>query len=507
MNQPTLTHRFFERFRNLIGSPIFLHVRPDRLFACRYSKRHLTTLAEFSATPEGQARFAGFLVAKHAADFILFADTDDEITASAVIPRVFGRDRKTLIRRKLDTDLSETPFRASSSLGKYPENQQQEKLLLWALNRKNFLATWLAQLASTKSSVAGLYTPGQLDERILSAISGNQASALLVICNDRSIRQSLVIHGRRHFSRTTPRPSAGSTDDESFLIDEEANRLLQYLAAQGTLAPGDTPEKIFIAPPDIAAALTALLNSEGGHAAPAKAVDRSCVAAACGLPPETPWEQASLALLARHRPKQQLAPREMLETCRDRRLSGILLTVAIGILVGGCAFAVWAWQQAASQLEQAYSHQRQAAELQERYAKIASTFPRPEIDHQTLRRLNEDYRNVVSQRHAMETLLHPLSKALTEARNIQLNRITWLATEPETPRLLIEGTLTITAGGYRQGDEEFKGLVASLNQQAELATTVIASPFQFTSDKDFRNDSDAPASSAFKLRLDQRPRP
>ncbi len=506
MTRRTLTHRLFERFRNRIGIPIFLHVRPDRLSACRYSNRRITTLAEFSATPEGQARFADFLVEQRAADFILFADTDDEITASAVIPRVFGRDRKTLIRRKLEADLPEMTFRACASLGKLSENHQQEKLLLWALNRKNSLAPWLAKLASTESSVAGLYSPGQLDEQVLSAIPANRALALLVICNDRSIRQTLLINGRRHFSRAMPFPSAGSTADQSFLINEEANRLLQYLAAQGIVAPGDTPEKTFIAPPDIATALSALLNSEGDHAAPAKALDRSCIAAACGLDPATPWEQTGLALLARRRPKQQLAPREMLETYRDRRLSSILLTLSIGILLAGCTFAVWAWQQAASQLEQAYSHQRQAAELQARYAKIARTFPQPEMEHQTLRRLSEDYRSIVSQRHAMETLLNPLSQALTETRNIQLNRITWLAADPETPGLLIEGTLTITAGGYRQGDDEFNGLVASLNKHSGLASTVIASPFQFTSDQNFRNDRDEPSSSAFKLRLDQRPR-
>lgn len=499
-----MIRRLGDRIRNAIGSPIYLHIRPEGLSACRYSGRQIRTLARFANTPEAQARFIEFLGEQRSANFILLADTDDETTVPTVIPRVSSGDRQTLIAHKLDAHFPEQPFRACTSLGDLPENRRQEKILLAALGRTAFLAPWLARLDSVGSAVAGVYAPGQLDERIGKAISATRVMSLLVICDERVIRQSLLIHGVRHFSRTSRLPP-GNHHDQAFLIDDESKRLLQYLAAQEIIPAGSAPEKTFLAPPDLAQALALLLASDSDQAASARALDYPSVVAACKLGQETPWPQAILTLLARHRPGEQLAPREILATHRDRRLSALLLSLACTALVVTSIFAAWSWQQARWQIQQTDSLHRQSAELQERYAEIAKGFPRAGIEPATLRRLNDDYRALRSQHHAIAELLAPLSEALNETRAIELTRITWQAADPALPGLLVEASLAIASLGYRQADGEFKALLASLGRHAGLAVTVIAPPFEFASDKDFRSDDSAPRPAPFKLRLNQLP--
>jgi hypothetical protein len=395
------------------------------LTAYVWRQGHLRAEGSFTNSDNGLLAFSHYLARWRDSRFALLANVADEEHALETIPFLSRGDRQALIARKISQHFMGSPLATAFSLGYEKTRRKNEKLLLSALTNPAHFEPWLTRIANAEAPLSGIYTVAQLGGQLLKKLGGERQGCLLLTMQDHSIRESYLRDGQTLFSRMAPIVDSSIAGIASSFA-AEAGKLQQYLIGQRQISRDDHLPALIVACP---AAVPAISKACLAHDNLVFSIVDSHVAARKlslkTLPEDNRCDLLYLQLLATDPPRQQFAGpghRHAYQVNRLRR--GILAAGLIALLGGLLLTAHNAWT-AYELRQETRTLQASASDLENRYGKIAATFPQLGIDNATLRRLTDQHAALGQQQRPPEPALRRLGQVLEQMPAIILDRLDW----------------------------------------------------------------------------------
>ena len=115
-----------------------LYLNTHRLSAYVWQAGKLTQEGVFDNDDSGRSAFASYVASHRHSHFSLLANVAEEGHVIETIPFLQGRDRETLITRKIGQHFLGTPLATSASLGFEKTKRKNERVLLCALTDPAF---------------------------------------------------------------------------------------------------------------------------------------------------------------------------------------------------------------------------------------------------------------------------------------------------------------------------------------------------------------------------------
>jgi len=401
----------------------------NHLSAWQWRSGKLAKAGDFQADSEGLAGFAEYLAKSPNTPIHLLVDVIEEDFRIETIPHILGKDRKTLIQRKLNQLLRGTPYRHASLQGRETEGRRDDKLLLTGLTNEELLKPWVERIAQHKLPLAGIYSLPLLSQVLVKKLGLVAPHQLLITRHKGGLRQSYFQEGLLKFSRLTLL-SAEDMDAMQGAVSREASRTQQYLNSLRLLPRDQALEIVMICGDSYFHQIQPeSMNTPTMHY---RTLDMAAVAAQLGLKAtaaELTSERLFLYLLGRYTPPQHYAPREQLWHNQLRLVrSGILGTTVTTIAIGAY-FATANFELALDDYHRSEKLGRETRELQAQYQAIKNTFPPTPATPEQMKSAVELVERANSKNITPEPLLGLISQALETSPSVKLNQIKWLVSE------------------------------------------------------------------------------
>ncbi len=496
-----------------------LHIDAAGLSAYRRQHGQLERTGQFAADEAGRNAFSTYLAASPNAAFRILADLGDEELVLDSIPFLRGRDRQKLLARRMQQRLGDTALHMTFSLGQHTKKRKEENVLLAGLGKPQLLAPWLACLDAGQAAVAGIHSLLQLDGRLLKRLGFPATPSLLLAEQDQRLRQCYLNRGLVVFSRTTGLAAPDAAGAARQMLDE-ALRLQHYLATQRLIEPTARPPVHLLASPEIAAILQSTApDPEQLHCVitdTASAARRLQLRRTTGAPG---YSELALHLLALSAPHEQFAPSTQRRTFRLWQIRRALHASSFGLLFASALLAGAAYWQAQALQQENLADSARALSLQQRYAAIASRFPRLDIDHDALRRLTARHQELARQQATPGPLFYLLAAALDANPTVELDELLWEnpppgqstagTAEPGGEKLGISGKLHGEASaGLRQSQAAFAQFLTALQRMPDITVQVSRAAHALTAGQALRSSELAdPEAGRFALRLVRQAQP
>ena len=482
-----------------------LYLDSQRLSAYAWRQGRLQPEGTFENRADDLARFAEYLRLNAASQYQLLANLAEEGHEIETIPFLQGQDRAALIARKLGQHFLGTPFATAIPLGYEKSQRKNEKLLLTALTNPAAVEPWLEALRDAEVALAGLYTVAQLGGRLLAKLGRPTRRALLLTCQDHSVRESLILDGQTVFSRLVSLADS-SIAGIAARYSSEAAKLHQYLVGKRLLSRSDTLPVFAVAHPVATGAVRQACVDTPQLAF--DIIDSHFAARQIGLksfPDDSRCELLFLQLLAAAPPRQQLAPAIYRHGHRIGQIrAGLLALGGIG-LFASALFAAQLLYDAHELRDEARTLAASEAEMNWRYREITATFPQLSIDNETLRRVTDRQNRLLAEQRLPDAAFRMVSRALGEAPNVQVDAIEWSAGEkvlpavgqggaqlpspamPGSESIVLRGSIRLgPASTTRQVLATFEHFVDSLRIDRGNEVTVTKQPFEIESGRPLR---------------------
>jgi len=487
-----------------VSSHRLLYLNTHRLSAWLWQRGRLVPEDMFEARDEDLSRFTHYLEQHRHSHYSLLTNVAEEGHTQEIIPYLQGRDRKTLIGRKLAQHFPGTTLATAFSLGHEKTKRKNEKLLLSALTNPEHFEPWLQRIARTEVALAGIYSLAQLGGQLLRKLGHSPPRCLLLTVQDHSIRESYLVDGHPLFSRMAP-VSDSSTAGIASCFAAEAGKLHQYLLGQRLLGRNEViPAYIVAHPQAIPAIESACLN--GGNL-DFEILDSHRCATKLGLstlPEDSRCAELFLHLLTIAPPKQQFADEERRHGYRLAQIRQGLFGLGAVCLLSGLLFGARELYRAHSLQQETQALAIAEADLNWRYQEIANTFPQLGIDNDTLRRLTSRYAELANQQRQPGPAYHRLAQALDQAPDIALETLDWkLANGDEI--VTIRGNIkTLPGTTSRQLLATFEHFSALLAVDRSNSLKILQQPLDIESGHSLRGgdqEDDRPLPASFALQI------
>ena len=402
-----------------MSTPRILHVTGDGLTAYGRQGGHWLAEAAFEPTAADRERFAAYLRTHRRQHFRLLADIARETLRLESLPRLRGRDRHTLIARKLAQAFPDTPWRLATPGGAARMPPQHEHLSLSALDDSAVLAPWLAGIAASEARLAGMYGISQLLAPVLAHLGQTPPQCLLFLRDAGLLRQAFLVAGQPRFFRTLP-AFAGDAGE----LVAEAAKVQHYLHSQQLLSRGD-PLPLFILLPD------ALILPDQQR---------------LPLPAHHTLTTLFLETLHTRPPRQQFADRELRRTARQA--NHCLAAACLATLLAVATLPVIADNllRIRQMRAEIATSQGEAQRQQQRLSELPAATPQQGLSAPRLRQLTTGYGDLLRQQQHPRPAYQQLSHLLDRHPGIGLDALDW-HTENGWTHLRIEGQ---AAAGFTQ---------------------------------------------------------
>ena len=480
-----------------------LYLNTHHLSAYLWQAGKLTQEGQFDNDDHGRSAFASYVARHRRSHFSLLANVAEEGHVIETIPFLQGKDRTTLITRKLGQHFLGTPLATSASLGFEKSRRKNERVLLCALTDPGHFDPWLSRLAETEAPLKGIYSIAQLGGNLLKKLAVPHDRCLLLTLQDHSIRESFIAAGKALFSRMAPLPDSSIAGIASSFA-AESGKLHQYLIGQRHIGRDDRVPVVIVAHPSALPAIGKACPPDGRL--DFTLLDNTLAARQLklkNLPDDSRCDTLFLQLLATNPPIQQFATPEHRRDHTLSRLRNLLLAGGLVMLLGALLFSTKLLYDARQLRAESTLAQAQEADLAARYREITATFPQTGIDNDSLRRLTDRYRQLRSQQTLPADAYRHLGQALAAAPTIQLTELDWkigqnsASTADAAPNgtrevVTVRGSIVQLPGSTtRQLLAEFERFLSLLRQQAGISLNVVKAPVELESNQPLRGgDSD-----------------
>ncbi|HEX6734778.1 MAG TPA: hypothetical protein VF096_08185 [Azonexus sp.] len=474
-----------------------LYLNTHRLTAYVWRQGSLHAEGAFDHSDDGLQAFAHYLAQQRDSHFSLLANIAEEGHVLETIPFLQGRDRQTLIARKIGQHFLGSPLAAAFSLGYEKTRRKNEKLLLSALTNPTHFEPWLERIGDAEAPLAGLYTVAQLGGALLHKLGEASKRCLLLTMQDHSIRESYLADGRTLFSRMAPLNDSSIAGIASSFA-AEASKLQQYLIGQRLVGRDERLPVFIVAYPPAIPAIAKACPEHGNLSF--TIIDSHVAAGKLGLktlPEDNRCDLLFLQLLAIAPPRQQFASDGHRHDYRLTQLRRGIIATGLVALLAGLLFTAREYYTTHTLREETAALQASERMLEARYREIAATFPQLGIDNDTLRRLTSQHAELGRQQRQPEQALRRLSRAVEPMPAIVLERIEWRIgrDSPGNPQAIdgheevtiVRGHLQLApAATIRQVLGSFDQFVNLLRRDPDNAVRVLQPPVDMESGRPLR---------------------
>lgn len=402
-----------------------LYLNAHSLAAYAWEGGQLLSEGVFESNENGLSEFSRYLSGNRRSHFSLLANVADESHVLETIPFVRGADRRALLARKLGQHFQGSPLTTASSVGFEKTQRKNEKVLLSALTNPSILEPWLTRITQAEAPLAGIYSVAQLSGTLLQKLGLTPSRCLLLSIQDHSIRETYLVDGRPHFSRTAP-VSDQSVAGVAASFASESLKLHQYLAGQRLINRTDPLPIYIIAHPSSLPAIERACPNRG--ALTYAFIDSHVAADRLHVRPPPDDDRCDLLYLqtlATKPPRQQFATETQRHHHMLSRLRQGLIGAGILVMLGGGLYAA---------REATITHQyrtemaginAEEQDFRQRYQMMAASFPETGIDNQQLRQLTTQFQALAAFQRRPDQIFQQIAQALDQTPSVTLTDIDW----------------------------------------------------------------------------------
>lgn len=474
-----------------------LYLNTHRLSAYAWRQGKLQPEGIFENDETDIGRFADYLRSTKNSHFSVLANVAEEGHVLETIPYLQGRDRQTLITRKIGQHFLGTPLATAISLGYEKAKRKNEKLLLSALTNPAHFEPWLHCINHAEAPLAGIYTVAQLGGQLLKKLGFGKGRCLLLTLQDHSIRESFLVDGQTLFSRMAPLTDSSIAGIASS-FSAEAGKLHQYLVGQRQVGRDETLPVFIAAHPQ---ALPSVENACPDRGQLTFAFIDSHIAAKrlhLQTPPEdSRCESLFLHLLASAPPRQQFAGEGHRHDYRLAQIRQGMIAAGVIALLGSVLFSAKETYQAQTFREETLTLAASEADLNRRYQEISATFPQLGIDNETLRRLTTRHADLIRQQRQPAAAYRSLSHVLNGMPSVVLDSLEWKighSGKSTAAAITGEDETTIVRGNIRpekyastrQILATFEQFIERLRSDPGATVSILQQPFEMESGRSLR---------------------
>lgn len=383
----------------------------------------------FANDADGIERFMDYLEQQPVLPALLLADLVEEDFQRINVPHVGGMGGRKLLKRRLQQQYRETPYRHFEIQGRMAEGRRDDMVLLAALTNPATVQPWLDALDQLQIPLAGLYSTTLLSSALVARLSLRDEHLLLLTQQSGGWRQSYFHNGRLKFSRLT---AAINRDGQPINLGSETAKTQQFLTSVRLMGRGNVLHAVVIAP----LASTPVLESqcEDGPETSFRFLALHHVTSKLGLRSDAlrVTELAAqladpmlLALLARQHSVSQYP---LGSVRRHFKLWRIRRTLYWSSAVVGTASLLWMgvnlWQARDAQQESARL-MAEAASYDQRYRSVMAAMPPSVTSTANMRAAVNVERMLGTQAPTPYDMTAMVSAALEQSPQIRLQQLEW----------------------------------------------------------------------------------
>ena len=403
-----------------------LYVTARSLKAYRWTAGRLHSDGTFDSDDAGVTGFARYLGTSPKVLYYVVPDVAEEDFFQENIPYVRGKDRRTLLGRKIAQRYRDTSLVLALSLGTEQGARREDRILFSSFTNTQQFQPWLSVLRTNESRLVGVYSPALIAPVVAKRLKLTATRFILVTHQSAGMRQTYIENGKMRFSRlgradaTDPRAAAEACAAES-------NRILQYLINLRIL-PRETAalDVMALAPTTHWEAFRAAWGNNVRLKLDLIDVDSAC--RTLGLrsaPPDMLAERLFLHVLAGTQPAGQFAGHSLrrfynLWRARVALLAGGTAIFAILLLVSGLRLL-----DVSKTTGDTAADRQQAATVAGQYDRLQARFPKTPVPREALNAAVESADAIVRQTVFPDRFFAEISQALSATPQIEFDKIEW----------------------------------------------------------------------------------
>ncbi len=410
------------------------YISSGRLCAYPFEKGSLGEPVWFGADERGLTDFSVYLESVPNDPVFVLVDFVEEEFREDTVPHVYGRDRRGLIKTKLNRLFRDATYSHAVFLGRTDSGRRDDKMLFASLIRPDLLAPWMSQLSKHNVPLAGVYSLALISDLLFKALKIDSQHALVVSAQSGGLRQTFFLDKKLKISRLAILPSLEPDRYASFVLSE-VEKIRRYLASLRHI-PHDSPLDVYILgdsrqledirrqSPDSVTTRHHLISLQDA----AKAVGLK------GAFTQNVAEAVFAQALARRSPPNQYAPESATRYFRLHRARIGLIAASILLLVSAVSLSTLKFVEGAIAAKEAESLRRQAAFYDERYRVARARLPETPMESRQIKMAVETAEKLMTYKTSPQKMLVTLSLGLKKFPQIQLDRVRWKTSiDPNAP--------------------------------------------------------------------------
>jgi len=403
-----------------------LYFTANERIVYRRSRGGLELEANFSAEDADLQALKDYLGKRRKALFYVVADLAGEDFQEDQIPFLRGRDRQTIIERRLAQRYRDPHVAAVLSLGHVSGERRDERILLTSFTNAQQFAPVMDALASSGVRLGGLYSVPLVAPALAASLGARTGRCILVTVTRAGLRQCFLEHGKLRFARLERSP-VSSPGDLAAHVRSETGRLVQYLTTL-RLVPREGPpiEVLVVAPTGQRAVFeqTLVSDSQLGF----NVVDLGEAAHAVGLkhaPTGAAAELIFLELTARKPPAEQFARGEERRSFLIWRMQRAIVAAGAASFAACALYAGALWVDGIEVRSQARVRVSETRAATERYRQITAAFPVTETSTDNLKATVVEFGKIADRSPWPEESFVQLSGVLQRFPQFELDTLSW----------------------------------------------------------------------------------
>lgn len=484
------------------GERLLLCVGAAQATLGRWRGNRLIGCETFTSDEEGLRRFALALAPVSRLPIHALVDAVEEDYRTEMLPHATGRERTTMVQRRLRQLYRTSPYHAAVLQGRDGGQRRDDRYLFAALTNAELFLPWAEAIEEARLAFAGLYLLPMVMPSLVERLGIDRAPTLVITATASGLRQTFIEDGQLRVSRLTPLArSSGATlsshGDIDLLVDEVGNTRL-YLEALKLRGRDDQLSVTLVDIDDSLAPAVAALERQGNNVRCERITAATLVQKlplSVQLLADTP-DALSMTLLGLRSPTVNLAPAPSMRRFQVLSIQRSLYAATGVIGVVGISFALFnVWQHRELTL-QAEAQRIETSRWQERYVEVTRQFPEAPAPLQTMQGTVDAARLIAAQTRTPERAFSVVSSALDSQSEIALRRLTWRLGDPigdgdaqrsgaprNTPgqalaarveSIAIDAEINGFSGDLRAAIASIEGFAQRLRADARVQSVVIA---------------------------------
>jgi hypothetical protein len=403
-----------------------LYLTGRNLAAYAWKSGALTAEGVFDTGADGIAGFSRYVANSPGSLYYLLADVVEEDFFQENIPYVRGRDRATLMARKLAQRYRDTTLAMALTLGFDVGARREERVLYCSFTNTQQFQPWLAALKQHEARLVGVYSISLLVPQAAKSLGIGMTRYVLVSLQEGGLRQTYVDGGIIRFSRlghvdaSDPRAVAAACAAES-------ERIQQFLVNLRMLSRDAPPlDVVVLAPHDQRQEFASACVDSARLKFQIRDLEAACKTAGLkSAPRQMLAERLFLHVLAGAQPAQQFAADAL------RRLYYVW-RARLAMITAGAAVCGFCLLFSALKLVDIYSVRQllrtdveQKQRATQEYDRLQASFPKTPLSREDLKASVEAFRAIEKQSTGPERLFVEISQALSSLSQIEVERVNW----------------------------------------------------------------------------------